>query len=197
MPDSSQWLEKLRHLNPNRSKVKGAAPHKPCLILSLLDMAQDGELSGTELRRTPGLHARFLAFSSMALPRWGGKVDVRYPFYYLKSQGFWQPLDSDARTSRGVDATDSIRIDPDFLACLLDADFRRSARIVLVETYFPPEERVALYALLGVRPQTTEFQSKRLTVPHWIRGAGGGGCARVRNENHQGRQPARGGAARS
>lgn len=44
-----------------------------------------------------------------------------------------------------------------------DADFRRSARIVLVETYFPPEQRVALYALLGVRAQISESQ-KELSV---------------------------------
>jgi hypothetical protein len=28
------WLNKLRKLNPNRSRAKGAAPHKPCLVLS-------------------------------------------------------------------------------------------------------------------------------------------------------------------
>lgn len=163
MPDAAHWLNKLRHLNPNRSRTKGAAPHKPCLLLSLLDMAQDGELASADLKRTPGLHARFNAFSSIALPRWGGKVDLTYPFYYLKSQGFWQALDAERRTARGVDATDSITLDPSFLACMQDADFRRSARIVLVETYFPPEERVALYALLGVRAQTAEFQ-KELSV---------------------------------
>ena len=70
------WLNKLRKLNPNRSRAKGAAPHKPGLLLSLLDMAQDGELQSVELKRTPGMHVRFNAFSSIALPRWGGKVDM-------------------------------------------------------------------------------------------------------------------------
>lgn len=163
MSDATHWLNKLRHLNPNRSRTKGAAPHKPCLLLSLLDMAQDGELASADLKRTPGLHARFNAFSSIVLPRWGGKVDLTYPFYYLKSQGFWQALDAERHNSRGVDATDSITLEPSFLAWMQNADFRRSARIVLVETYFPPEERVALYALLGVRAQTAEFQ-KELSV---------------------------------
>jgi len=150
MPDCSHWLNKLRNLNPNRSRTKGAAPHKPSLLLSLLDMAQDGELTSRDLRRTPGLHSRFNAFSSIALHRWGGKVDLAYPLYYLKSQDFWQPLDAEGRASRGVDATSSIRIDPDFLHCMQDAGFRRSARIVLVETYFPPEKLEAqLVAILG------------------------------------------------
>lgn len=154
------WLNKLHKLNPNRSKVKGSAPHKPCLILSLLDMAQDGELSGADLSRTPGLNVRFNAFSSLALPRWGGKVDVAYPFYHLKNQGFWQALDEHCSVATGVEGTKSIRMDREFLALMQDADFRQSARIILVETYFPPEERVALYALLGVRTQTWEFQKE-------------------------------------
>ena len=82
-----RWLHKLGNLNPNRSRAKGAAPHKPCLLLSLLDMAQDGELQEPELRRTPSLHVRLNAFSSLALPRWGGKVDLTYPFFYLKFSG--------------------------------------------------------------------------------------------------------------
>lgn len=160
MPDCSHWLNKLRHLNPNRVRAKGAAPHKPCLLLSLLDMAQDGELKSRELRRTPGLHVRFNAFSSIALPRWGGKVDIDYPFFHLKTQEFWVPLDAEGHTARGVDATELIQLDAGFLACMQDADFRRSARIILVETYFPAEERLALYALLGVRAQTAEFQNE-------------------------------------
>ena len=158
MDSRADWLNKLRKLNPNRSRTKGAAPHKPCLLLSLLDMAQDGELMDNFVRRTPGLHVRFNAFSSISLPRWGGKVDLSYPFYYLKNQGFWVALDAEGRLSTGVDFTQSVRLDSYFLGLMHDADFRRSARIILVETYFPPEERVALYALLGVRPQTQEFQ---------------------------------------
>ena len=154
------WLNKLRKLNPNRSRAKGAAPHKPGLLLSLLDMAQDGELQSVELKRTPGMHVRFNAFSSIALPRWGGKVDMSYPFFYLKSQGFWQALDDGKRQSTSVEETQSILFDPEFLQLMQDADFRRSARIILVETYYPPAERIALYALLGVRAQTLEFQKE-------------------------------------
>ena len=156
--DTPFWLNKLRKLNPNRSKAKGAAPHKPCLLLSLLDMAQDGELQEPTLQRIPSLHVRFNAFSSIALPRWGGKVDLSYPFFYLKSQGFWQALNNEMRPSTSVEVTQSIQLDPEFLALMQDADFRRSARIILVETYFPPKERIALYALLGVPAQTQEFQ---------------------------------------
>lgn len=154
------WLQKLRKLNPNRSRTKGAAPHKPCLLLSLLDMAQDGELLEQELRPAPGLHVRFNAFSSLALPRWGGKVHLAYPFFYLSRQGFWITRDDSGHPAASVEATRSAFLDPEFLALINDADFRRIARMILVETYFPPAERVALYALLGVRAQSLEVQKE-------------------------------------
>lgn len=152
------WLNRLRKLNPNRSRAKGAAPHKPCLLLSLIDMAHEGELEMGDLKRTPGLHVRFNAFASLALSRWGGRVDLTYPFFYLKSQGFWQVMDAEGRPGESVEVTESIRIDSEFMELMQEANFRRSARVILVETYFPPEERLALYSLLGVRAQTPEFR---------------------------------------
>jgi len=165
MPDlRSHWLNKLRKLNPNRSRVKGAAPHKPCLLLSLLDMAQDGELKESEVRRTPSLHVRFNAFSSIALPRWGGKVDVSLPFFHLSTQDFWKACDINGLRAESPEATQFIQLDPEFLALMQDADFRRSARIILVETYFPTAERIAQYSLLGVQVKTLEFQKELLLL---------------------------------
>lgn len=157
-PGDDAPMVRAVNLNPNRSRTKGAAPHKPCLLLSLLDMAQDGELLEQELKPTPGLYVRFNAFSSLALARWGGRVDLAYPFFYLRSQGFWRAMDDSAHLAASVETTRSALINPEFLALIHDADFRRSARIILVETYFPPGERVAMYALLGVKAQTLEFQ---------------------------------------
>ncbi|MDP2322435.1 MAG: hypothetical protein Q8N51_00200 [Gammaproteobacteria bacterium] len=42
------WLQKLRQLHPNFSHAKGAgaarfAPHKPLLLLAILDPAKSGE----------------------------------------------------------------------------------------------------------------------------------------------------------
>lgn len=102
----------------------------------------------------------FNAFSSIALPRWGGKVDVTLPFFHLENQEFWDAQDAKGHRAGGTEETQSIQLDPEFLALMQDADFRRSARIILVETYFPPAERIALYALLGVRAQTLEFQKE-------------------------------------
>ena len=47
MPDASQWLRKLGALNVSRSKANGTAPNKRLLVLSILDLFEDG-LIGTD-----------------------------------------------------------------------------------------------------------------------------------------------------
>ncbi len=157
---ATHWLNKLRKLNPNRSKTKGTAPHKPCLLLALLDLAQDGELTGPRLMRSPSLQVRFHALSSIALPRWGGKVDLALPFYYLSNQGFWQARTRDGNPAGSPEQAQVIDIDPVFFALVQEADFRRRARMILVDTHFPATEKLALYTLLGVRSQAREFQEE-------------------------------------
>jgi putative restriction endonuclease len=156
----THWLNKLRKLHPYRSKTKGTAPHKPCLLLAVLDLAQDGELTGPSLMRSPSLQVRFHALSSIVLPRWGGKVDLALPFYHLSTQRFWQARTRDGNPAGSPEQTQVIDIDPIFFALVQDADFRRQARMVLVDSYFPANEKLALYALLGVRPQAREFQEE-------------------------------------
>jgi putative restriction endonuclease len=46
-------------LNPNKSKAKGYAPHKPLLLLCIIDLAEAGELDPPLLFKTPGLRLRF------------------------------------------------------------------------------------------------------------------------------------------
>lgn len=152
-----QWLKKLARLNPNRSKIKGAAPHKPCLLLALLDMAEDGELKVAEVLKTPGLHVRFNALAALAQERWQGRIDLTLPFYHLRSQGFWQTLDKDGNPTASADQTKVVSLDPHYLLLVQDPEFRRRARMLLVETYFAPAERLALYALMGVQPNAAEF----------------------------------------
>jgi hypothetical protein len=42
----NRWFGKLTRLNPNtrRGACQGKAPHKPLLLLALIDLAESGEL---------------------------------------------------------------------------------------------------------------------------------------------------------
>jgi len=96
---SKQWLAKLVKLNAasGRGECRGKAPHKPLLLLCLLDLADAGDLPSRAFTRSPGLVLRFRSYGSIVTDRWPTRLDIRLPFFHLSSQGFWEPLDSEMR----------------------------------------------------------------------------------------------------
>src|SRR5688572_23490237 len=68
------WLGKLTKLNPNIAKagsaLRGKAPHKPLLLLCLLDMAEAGELTSRTFARSASLVLRFRSYGTIIADRW-------------------------------------------------------------------------------------------------------------------------------
>src|SRR5688572_12192266 len=93
------WLGKLLKLNPatGKSACRGKAPHKPLLLLCLLDMAETGELLSRPFTRTPGLVLRFRTYGSIVTDRWPHRLELRLPFFHLSTQRFWEPFDAEMR----------------------------------------------------------------------------------------------------
>jgi putative restriction endonuclease len=148
------WLGKLTHLRAGNGKstdgVSGPAPHKPLLLLSILDLAESGKLAGRVILRTPELVLRFRELGTLVADRWPTRLDLRLPFYHLKTQGFWQALTVEMRPAQASDSCMAIELDPVFFALLADRDFRVKARLVLVSRYFNEVEQAALFEFLGV-----------------------------------------------
>ena len=161
MPDASQWLRKLGALNVSRSKAKGPAPNKPLLVLAILDLAEEG-LIGPDglLRKDVQLHLRFRNYSPICAPRRGNKIDLDLPWEHLASDGLYRPpphvqgvspaLRSSNRSAGLTPLADAVQIDRSFLAAMADPAFRLAARKVVIATYFPPDEQVALFAACGM-----------------------------------------------
>lgn len=156
-PDlEKHWLQKLRKLNPNRQHAKGAgaasyAPHKPLLLLALLDLFEAAALD-IRVPLSAALRLRFNESWSVVLARWKSKPDIRLPFFHLATQGFWKPLRADGSPATDPDSTAAIELHPDFRLVLDNPVFRESARHILIQTWFPAAEQLGLYALLGIKP---------------------------------------------
>ena len=151
---STLWLERLGKLHPDPAKKKlgrGLAPHKPLLLLVLLDLAEEGRLKSPAVELTAELAFRFGTYWKVVAERRRSKPEVRLPFFHLKTSGFWQPYDSDARPAQARSTATLAKLDESFFACLLDPEFRRLARRKLVAKWFDgAAERVALYTMLGI-----------------------------------------------
>jgi putative restriction endonuclease len=156
--DQKYWLHKIATLRIDRAR-ENPAPHKPLLLLVIMEMVEKGEISNCEVTLSPDLAFRFSVFWSIVTKRRSQLPDVRLPFHHLGSSGMWQPLMADDRPSPDKKLTIMIRLDPSFFNCLSDSTFRDRARRVLIETepYFLPEERAALYSLLSIKPIVPEI----------------------------------------
>ena len=149
---AKKWLGKLTKLNAatGSGKCRGKAPHKPLLLLCLLDMAEAGELAGRTFTRTAGLVLRFKSYGALVSERWPTRLDMRMPFFYLRTQGFWQAFTLEMTTAQSPESCFVCELHEEFFDLLADADFRLKARLLLVSRYFEPRERVALLVSLGL-----------------------------------------------
>jgi len=156
--DQKYWLHKLATLRIDRSH--GPAPHKPLLLLVIMEMVEKGEIASLEVARSPNLVFRFSVFWSVVANRRKQSPEVRLPFHYLGSSGMWQPLTADGKPSPDKKLTTMIRFDPSFFDCLTNQKFRDRAQRILIETepYFLPEERAALYSMLKIKPTVPEIR---------------------------------------
>ncbi len=149
---AKKWLGKLTKLNAatGSGKCRGKAPHKPLLLLSLLDMAEAGELTGRTFMRTAGLVLRFKSYGALVSERWPTRLDLQMPFFYLRTQGFWQAFTLEMRAAQSPETCFVCELHEEFFDLLADANFRLKARLLLVSRYFKPSERVALLESLGL-----------------------------------------------
>jgi len=157
--DQKYWLNQLATLRIDRARGN-PAPHKPLLLLVIMEMADKGEITKREVTLSADLAFRFSAFWSVVAKRRKQAPDVRLPFHHLGSSGMWQPLTADGKISPDKKLTTMIMIDPSFLDCLADNKFRDRARRILIETepYFLPEERAALFSMLKIKPMVPEVR---------------------------------------
>jgi putative restriction endonuclease len=129
----TQWLARLAALKVDRASGD-AAPHKPLLLLVVIELAEQALLPEKLLPLTPELAFRFFTYWSVVAHRRTQKPDVRYPFYHLQGDGCWTPLGEDGEPAHDRRLARCAQLNPDFEARLNDPAFRDEARWLLICT---------------------------------------------------------------
>ena len=140
-----KWLSEFRDVNPS-----GEAPHKPLLLLTVLKAVERDSDLPEVLVLSPELAYQFKQFEHIVAHRRKQKLDIRMPFHHLKSSDVWESLDKHGEVSKHRSVTTCVKLDPDFRAACLDAEFGQRASAILIETYFRPEEQIALREMMGL-----------------------------------------------
>ena len=153
------------------------APHKPLLLLAVLDLFEQGSLPANLIELTPELGELFALYWHKVRPP-SQRGILTYPFYYLRSDGFWhlQPRPGQEaalavyRPNAGLTAlrelTLGAKLDDELYALLQSNKERGLLRYTLVITYFSEAAQDALLAQTAVNAAAFRYSEELLAEAH-------------------------------
>lgn len=157
----NNWLNRLSKLRVDRAS-NNPAPHKPLLLLAILDQIEDGTITSNIIRLTPELAFRFLGYWEVVSSRGRSVGRAELPFFHLQSDGFLRHV-----AIPGLEAAlGSIRptsvellnkvishadLPEEFFELMRNKGYCDAARKTLIAgDWFFPEEKIKLLAMLGL-----------------------------------------------
>jgi len=133
---------RFRHLSTNKSGDK-VAPHKPLLLLSIIDLVESGIITSPIIKLSDALveafkrNARLFASNVEHF-----KPNIGMPFFYMRSEPFWQLIPKVDGVAPVANTIASLRkhyiharIDDELFRLLQDPATAQSLRRALIETY--------------------------------------------------------------
>jgi len=126
------------------------APHKPFLLLSVMDLIADGRITQNLIEPSYELVDTFNTYWAAIMPP-GSKTSMAYPFPRLKTEGFWHlvpnpgfeaKIDIDFSSMRRLQQVCAgAKMDEGLFEYQCNPEARERLRAVLINTYFVPEVR--------------------------------------------------------
>lgn len=176
LDDYAKRFARLR-TNRNRKVWSGVtahqAPHKPILLLCVLDLFDSGEVSSNLIEITEDLAELFGRYWERVLP-FGRPGNLALPFFHLRGDGFWRLLPRHEDVLIGSQITSLTRLRDEIVGARLDDELydlmrwkenRDRLRSVLVETYFSPEARRHVFEQSAVNRGAFLYSEELLRRP--------------------------------
>jgi putative restriction endonuclease len=125
------------------------APHKPLLLLCVLDLLDSGGISSILVEITEDLAELFGRYWERVLP-FGRPGNLALPFFHLRGDDVWHLIPRHEGARLGSQIAYVSRLREEILGACLDEELfdlvrsgenRDRLRSVLIETYFSPETR--------------------------------------------------------
>jgi putative restriction endonuclease len=149
------------------------APHKPFLLLSIMDLIAQGQITENFVEPSFELVDTFNNYWSRVMPP-GSSTSMAYPFSRLKGDGFWHRVTKpgfDAEIEYSVKSMRRFRqiylgakMDEELFGYLCDPKTREHLRAVLIGTYFAPEVRPILAEQGRVNYEAFQYSQKLIKM---------------------------------
>jgi putative restriction endonuclease len=148
------------------------APHKPLLLLSVMDHIAEGVIKENFIRPTMDLVETFNLYTSLVLPA-GWKTSMAHPFPRLQREGFWYRITNPGYDSDKDYNVTSIaklqaiyagaKLDEELFRYMLEPECRLKLRTVLIVTFFASEIRPVLLEQSKVNVEAYQYSQQLLT----------------------------------
>ena len=152
------YKEHFSSLNTAR-KLGRPAPHKAILLLSMMELIENGRINDNRIELTEILEETFLKLwkryvgSSMIF-----QPKVATPFWHLQHESFWNLYLNDGKDLNTITSPYSVKrlrehthaiIDKELFELMKNEDNRAALRVTLIGTYLQVQHNSALPILVG------------------------------------------------
>jgi putative restriction endonuclease len=171
------YIEKFSNLRTDKNRnrypasTRHCAPHKPILLLAVMDLVEQGFINNNFIEPTMNLVDTFNTYVSLVLPA-GWKTSMAHPFPRLQKDGFWHRVTNpgyDPEKDYNVTSIAKLneiyagaRLDDELFVLMLDPESRTRLRTALIDTYFTSEFRPVLLEQAGVNLTAYQYSQKLL-----------------------------------
>ncbi len=119
---STEWLGRLCYLYVAKTPERGYAPHKPLLLLCIMDMIEDGAITTQWIPYSPELLFRFQCYWAIVYDRQRNNPNMRLPFHALGGtrDRIWTRHMEDGEPSRSRETSRLCHLDESLWKCVQD-----------------------------------------------------------------------------
>lgn len=151
------YLIKFQNLNVNKTGNK-QAPHKPILLLSIMDMIETGEIVSPIIEISDTLQRRFKQNWKRYVPLTSTyNCKMEYPFYHLSSSSFWHLKKTEEYENKAPTSMKALKksykgaeIDQLLFEAMKDKEMSQQLRNALINTYLSHNKSKSSTSMLNV-----------------------------------------------
>lgn len=182
------------------------APHKPLLLLAVMDLFAQGSVTTNLIELTADLGELFTLYWARVMPP-DRRGNLALPFFHLKSDGFWHLVPRSGKeaflaATRQIRSVNQLRatvlgaqLDDELCELLCAEESRNLLRAMLIETYFASEVQPALVEQGNINAEAFRYsqtlleQARKRQVKEGL--ADGEGYRSAARDQRQGLRPSK------
>ena len=169
-----KYVEKMKRLRIDRAH--GTAPHKPALLLAIIELIEQGQIRENKVSPSPDLFEIFMKYWSIVTDR---KPNLALPFFHLKRDGFWH-LHANAGYETALNVVTQIKtvprlreiishagFDDDLFVLFTNASDREAIRTTLIDTYFSDFNQ-EIESLIAEEQQINNYSQRLIQQVNYV-----------------------------